>query len=167
VKPDSYKARHVDFADYTTCSFNPHLFSEAARAGAGCGPSTLALLTGEPPKLIAAENHWQPHTSARFMRNFLRARGYGVLEITRDNILSSRTKIYSFHVVLLAQLFRNGEGTWSVLHNGVLYHNCEGYTMDSLSLLNKPIVCAFLVVHPRWRRFDLEKNSKAGARHVR
>jgi hypothetical protein len=104
------------------------------------------------PKLIAAENQFRPHTSARFMTQFLRARGYRVLELTRCNLSTARTKIGLNHLVLLAALFRQNEGTWSALHNGVLYHNCEGYTLDSLSFLNKPLVSAFLVVHPNWRR---------------
>lgn len=156
----------MDLGVYTTCSFNPHLFSEALRAGAGCGPSALALLTGELPRVIAAENRSQPHTSARFVANFLRARGYGVLELTRANLVMSPIKIRPSHVLLLAQLFRfqhiegEYEGTWSVLHQNVCYHNGDHYTIDSLSLVNKPIVSALLVVHPRWRRFSPEQSPK-------
>jgi len=65
--------------------------------------------------------------------------------------VSSRTKIGPNHIVLLAQVFRRLEGTWNVLHNGICYHNNDLYTLDNLSLLNKPIEAAFLVVHPRWR----------------
>lgn len=161
MKEGSYKARRVDFAPFATCSFNPYLFSEAVRSGVGCGPSTLALLTGELPRTIAAENHNRPHTSARFMVKFLRARGYSVFELTRWHIVSSRTKIGPNHIVLLAQVFRRLEGTWNVLHNGICYHNNDMYTLDNLSLLNKPIETAFLVVHPRWRRSSVEKQSKA------
>jgi hypothetical protein len=143
MKEGSYQARRVDFAPFDTCSFNPYLFSEAVRAGVGCGPSTLALLTGELPRSIAAENHNRPHTSASFMVKFLRARGYSVFELTRWHSVSSRTKIGPNHLVLLAQVFRRLEGTWSVLHNNFFTRQFLASRMVDLDLtLDAPTLTA-------------------------
>jgi hypothetical protein len=46
------------------------------------------------------------------------------------------------HVMLISQWFRRGEGTWG---------NFEPYILSSLAFLNKPIMSAYLVIHPKWR----------------
>ncbi len=151
MKAGSYKARRVHFADYAAAFFNPFLFSADWRARQGCGASALALLTGVLPERIARENG-DPHYSDRFMLRFLRNRGFMATELTLCRISASTSSIGRNHVVLLSQLFRPCEATWGVIFNATTYfHNFEWYDVGALSLLNKPVMSAYLVVHPTWR----------------
>ena len=93
------------------------------------------------------------------MVRFLRARGFSVLQLTWCNLSASEGKINHSHVVLLSQLFTQNEATWLVMHNELCYHNFDIYTPSTLSLLNKPVLSAYLVVHPKWRE-DIERQGK-------
>ena len=42
-----------------------------------------------------------------------------------------------------------------MIFNWTYYHNFQSYALDALSFLNKPILSAYLVVHPKWRRHEL------------
>jgi hypothetical protein len=53
--------------------------------------------------------------------------------------------------VLISQLFRRYEATWGVIHGNAFYHNFQIFELSALAFLNKPILSAYLVVHPRWR----------------
>ena len=147
----TYKGRRVDFGNYTTSRFNPFIFTDPDETDVGCGPSALALLTGIKPTVIAAQKRTGQHTSDRFMVRFLRARGFRVLKLTKCNLSASRLKLGFRHVILLSQLFREGEATWGLLVAGTYIHNFEVYSMGSLSLLTKPVVSAYVVIHDRWR----------------
>lgn len=147
----TYKGRRVDFGNYATSRFNPFIFTDPDESLVGCGPSALGLITGIKPTVIAGQKRTGKHTSDRFMVQFLRARGFRVLKLTHCNLSASPLKLGFRHVVLLSQLFRKGEATWGVFAAGIYLHNFEVYNMQSLSLLSKPVVSAFLVIHDRWR----------------
>ena len=147
----SYTARRVNFADYAAAFFNPFLFTADWRARLGCGASALSLLTGVLPEKVARENG-DPHYSDAFMISFLRRRHYLVKELTLCRMSDGVGSIGRSHVILLSQLIRRNEATWGVIFNATYYHNFEWYTLDTLSLLNKPVVSAYLVLHPKWRR---------------
>ena len=148
MEKGSYTGRRVDFGKYATSCFTPHLFGREWRRG--CGACALALLTGETPEVIARKNN-SPHYSDEFMLRFLRARGFSVLPLTWCNLSASKLRINNEHVLLLCQLFTKNEATWLVMHNELCYHNFEVYTPTILSLLNKPVLSAYLVIHPKWR----------------
>jgi hypothetical protein len=63
--------------------------------------------------------------------------------------------------VLISQLFRPNEGTWGVIFNWTYYHNFPSYALDALSFLNKPILSAYLVAHPKWQRYQLVKEGSS------
>ena len=44
-----------------------------------------------------------------------------------------------------------------MIFNETYYHNFQSYALEVLSFLNKPILSAYLVVHPKWRRYGLVK----------
>ncbi len=64
---------------------------------------------------------------------------------------NAKTPIGSDHVLLISQLFRREEGTWGVVFGDFYYHNFSAYDLSTLSFLNKPILSAYLVAHPKWR----------------
>lgn len=140
----------MDFAPFAASFFAPHLFSGSVRSQLGCGASALALITGVPPEIISSRNGGA-HYSDRFMTRFLRARNFRTLRLTPRMVTGARTKIGADHVLLVSQLFRPGEGTWGVVYADFYYHNFDAYALSSLAFLNKPIMSAYLLIHPNWR----------------
>jgi hypothetical protein len=150
VEKGSYKGRRVDFSKFAASCFNPFLFAGSARSRLGCGASALALLTGTAPETITAKKRGT-HYSDDFMMRFLRGRGFRVLLLTLCNLSSATADIGASHVLLVSQLFRKNEGTWGVIFNGLYYHNFESYLLGTLCFINKPILSAYLVAHPKWQ----------------
>lgn len=94
------------------------------------------------------------------MTRFLHARNFRTLRLTPRIVNAARTKIGSGHVLLVSQWFRPGEGTWGVVYQDFYYHNFEAYVLSSLAFLNKPIMSAYLVIHPKWRiRYAIKKST--------
>lgn len=151
IEAGFYSRRPANLADFVTTFFAPCLFHDERRAGVGCGATALALLTGVTPAIIAMENR-SKHYRDKFMTRFLRRQHYRVLKLTMCTISTAKTEINNGHVVLLSQLFRKNEATWGVIHNGLYFHNFVIYSLDSLSMLNKPVLSAYVVVHERWTR---------------
>ena len=148
MEKGSYIGRRVDFAKYATSCFTPHLFARTTRMG--CGACALALLTGVPPEVIVRKNN-SPHYSDEFVVRFLRKREFSVLPLTLCNVSTSKSPIANFHVLLLSQLITRNEATWLVLHNELCYHGFDVYNATILSFVNKPVLTAYLLVHPKWR----------------
>lgn len=146
----SNRERRADFNAYAASFFAPHLFCGPARSALGCGASALALITGVAPEIISSENGGA-HYSDRFMIWFLRARNFQTLRLTPNIVTGARVKIGPHHVLLMSQLFRRDEGTWGVIFADFYYHNFESYVLSSLAFLNKPILSAYVVFHPKWR----------------
>ncbi len=147
----TYTGRRVSFNKFAVSSFNPHVFAGEGRARLGCGFSALALLTGIPPEVIAAKRR-SNHCSDAFMLRYLRAKGFRTLQLTQCNLSCARDPIRVDHVVLLSQLFRRNEGTWIVQFDNWAFHNFQLYSLDVFSFLNKPLLSAYVVCHPRWRQ---------------
>lgn len=143
--------RRVDFKQFAASCFTPFLYHPPVRQLLGCGATALALLTGIPPQQIGIKKRGA-HYSDAFMLRFLRRNGFRTMELTFANRAKAKSKIDDSHVLLLSQWFRHNEGTWVVLHNGTCYHNFDMYTLESLSFVNKPLLSAYVVVHPRWQR---------------
>ncbi len=140
----------MDFTPFAASFFAPHLFSGSVRSQLGCGASAIALITGVPPEVVSSQNG-AAHYSDRFMTQFLRARHFRTLRLTPRIVIAARNKIGSDHVLLISQWFRPGEGTWGVVFEDSYYHNFEAYALSSLAFINKPIMSAYLVIHPKWR----------------
>ena len=54
------------------------------------------------------------------------------------------------HVLLISQLFRREEGTWGIVFGDFYFHNFGIYSLSTLSLLKKPLLSAYMVIHPKW-----------------
>lgn len=143
-----YTGRRLDFSRYAVSCFNPHLFQ--FRVGLGCGAAALALLSGVAPDHITVRNG-SKHYSDRFMCRFLREHGFEFLTLTQCRVSSALVQIGKGHVVLVSQLVLRNEGTWGVLHNEYFFHNFSIYGVEATSFVNKPLLSAYLVTHPRWR----------------
>jgi len=140
----------VDFYSYAASFFNPFFFVGPLRNRMGCGASALALLTGTAPEVIKLK-HKSSHFSDDFMVRFLRRKGFRTLALTQCNLSLAGGQIGAAHVLLIAQLFRRNEGTWSVMFDGNCFHNFDVYQLEHSSFLTKPILSAHLVVHPSWQ----------------
>lgn len=149
--PGRNPGRRVDFSKYAASCFTPFLYNSPVRRLLGCGATALALLSGIPPEQIAAKKRGA-HYSDRFMVRFLRGHCFRTLELSVGNRAAAKSQLGDSHCLLLSQWYRGDEGTWLVLHNGTCYHNFDMYSLDSLSFLRKPLLSAYLVMHPRWRR---------------
>ena len=89
------------------------------------------------------------------MVRFLRDHGFEVQRLTQCNIANGLSKIEKQHVILLSQLFRKREATWGIIFSGLYFHNFQVYFLETLTLIRKPIVTAYLVGHPTWRNCSL------------
>lgn len=144
------RGRRADFGPFAASVFAPHLFCGSVRSQLGCGASALALLTGVPPEIISSQNG-RAHYSDAFMVRFLKTRKFRTLQLTPRLISGAASKISMDHVLLISQLFRHDEGTWRVVFGDFYFHNFEPYSLSNLAFLNKPILSAYLVIHPKWR----------------
>jgi len=151
MEKGTYKGHRVDFKKYAVSRFTPHLFCGSHNSLAGCGACALSLLTGTPPGTIAKKNGNLNHYADDFMVRLLRQQQFKVLELTQCNLSAARNYIGSEHVVLLSQLFKRNEATWGVIFQGLYYHNFYVYGLSELSLLNKPVLSAYVILHPKWR----------------
>ncbi len=95
------------------------------------------------------------------MTRFMRSRNFRMFRLTPRSVILAKTKIGPGHVLLVSQWFRPDEGTWGVVYGDFYYHNFEAYLLSSLAFLNKPIMSAYLVIHPKWRIDETTKKSKA------
>lgn len=121
------------------------------------------MITGVPPERVAAA-HVGNHYADSFMVRFLKRRGYRVLRLTPLSIAGAHSKIGAEHVVLISQKFRRHEATWGVIFGATYYHNFDSYGLSGLAFLNKPILSAYLVVHPTWRIAEKPKPRAAAVK---
>jgi hypothetical protein len=149
-KVAKYTGRRADFLPFAASVFSPHIYTGRERALVGCGAGALSLITGVPPEKIAGK-HRGRHYSDRFMTWFLRQRSFRLLRLTPLRITSAQNKVGSEHVILVSQLLRDYEATWGVIFDDIYYHNFTAYNLSALGCLNKPILSAYLVIHPSWR----------------
>jgi len=156
------QGRRADFEPFAASFFAPHLYTGIDRARVGCGAGALALITGIPPESVDAE-HVGNHYADSFMVRFLKRRGYRVLNLSPLSIVGAHSRISADHVVLISQLFRRYEATWGVIFGSTYYHNFDSYSLSGLAFLNKPILSAYLVIHPTWRIAEGPKPTTASS----
>ena len=150
MEKGTYTGRRVDFSKYSVAFFNPYLFAAANRATCGCGAVALSTLTGILPERIAARNG-KAHYGDQFMRRILRELGFTIVPLSLCRVSIAKTRLKNNHVLLLSQLFRRNEATWGIVFNSMYYHNFQVYSLEVLSLLNKPVLTAYVLWHPKWR----------------
>jgi hypothetical protein len=126
----------------------------------GCGANALALLTGVHPLRVVKENKNRAHYSDGFMVRFLREHGIRAFKVTKCN-LTGRTKntdkflygcIGANNLILTCQLLQKNEASWFVYWNGVRYHNFDVDRVSFSSLLNFPLINAYVLYNSRWAK---------------
>jgi hypothetical protein len=121
-----------------------------------CGTPILAILTGLSFKYIERQKFGK-HWTDRSIVKFLRARNFEIVELTRNNVTNvywETFPINEHHVILLNIEMDAREASWFLLHDDVLYHNLYKMPFNSYFFLNKPIQSAFILNHPKWKKFE-------------
>ena len=85
------------------------------------------------------------------MRRFLKEHGFTIVPLTLCKVSMAKVRLGKWHVLLMSQLFKRNEATWGLIFNSMYYHNFEIYHLEALSFLNKPILTAYLLWHPKWQ----------------
>jgi len=150
------KGKYKKRADYTHLRaflFNPALYCPTMYGEAGCGATALSLLTGDHPFNIRDLNKSEKHYPDRFMLKYLTDRFYTVVPITQRGVTSCASDCYpvtSNHIILASQLMVKREASWVVYHRNLGYHNFTVGSVQNLDFINKPILTAYIIHHPRF-----------------
>lgn len=151
-----YKKRPFDWASFEADLFVPHLFYNEC---GGCGANALALLTGIPPKFIHNTNYQNPnHWKDSFMIKFLKHKGFKIHHVTKCDVSNTVSTLYASdsiterHIFLFSQLMNKNSASWAVAHNNLWYHNFQTCSFIATSLLNRPTLTTYLIIHPSWKR---------------
>ncbi len=146
--PGRYRRQSIDISQYKVNEFIP-----AADTGwGGCGATAISLLTGIRVNRLE-RGHTGIHFSDQWMVTQLRKRGYTTVPLRWKEFNSDHLIYYPItpnHVLLVSQLMFKREASWLVYYNGDAYHNFQKLTMHPYDLLNKPILTAYIVWHPKW-----------------
>lgn len=149
-----YTNKRVDWDSFETDKFVPHLFTGGQYS---CGSATLALLTGICNDAFNDRKHW----SDKYMVNFLRDRGFRIQKLTMCNLTAVRGELNSGincrHVIMASQLVGPNIASWSIMHNRLWYHNFDVCAFRGFSVINNPILTAYLLWHPTWMATAGEK----------
>lgn len=152
--------RAIDWDSFEAVRFNPFFFNAA---GGGCGGNALGLLTGIDPLDLPHRDDWTPG----YMCRKLREHGFRVHELSIKNLTAHRPSIYmpetvtASHVVLARIKICKPEATWVVLYDGRMHHNFEVTPIRSYSMLNTPLMNAYIVHHHSWNsRAALKRRRK-------
>ena len=142
-------AKKINFEAFKVTKFTPHIYGKGIYQMCGCGASTLALITGENPLVIAKKRDW----TSRFMCSYLRQRNFKVAKLTERNVTNFKEVSYPIrrnHVILATIKYIKGEASWVIIYNDMLYHNFEIIPFESYELINHPLMTAFLLYHKDW-----------------
>jgi hypothetical protein len=121
--------------------------------GQGCGAGALSIITGHSPFHIHYNICKRNHFSDVKMVRYLRQEGYTVIPVTQCAVtrLGGMNHIKPDHVLLVSQLMMKNEGSWIVVNNGKLAHNFDIVPLSPLEFINRPILSAYIVFHPKWK----------------
>ena len=144
-----YIKNSTNFQKYTSKKFSPHLFNKSAYKLAGCGANALSLITGENPFDISEKNKHKDHYSDEFMIKHLRKNKFKVFTLNKCNLTNRETNVTYHvrenHIILMSQLFLKKEASWLVSWNDLVFHNFEIAPLDPFSLINCPIISAYVL----------------------
>ena len=144
----------IPFDSYAAPNFS--IPRSSTRGIKNCWAHALFNLTGKRHK----KDFYSITLTNDQMIAFLRRNGITVRALSICNTLSDvigevANNLRNHHVILAKQLmFSDGrytEASWIVLHNGKMYHNDEVLTPHPLEFLNRPIIKAWLLCHPKWK----------------
>jgi len=151
------QGRGPKLGSLTTPCFAPYLFKPKFISLYGCGAIALSVLTGVSPLKIVNPNRKKEHWTDRFMLDFLRKRDFLTVKISPIDLLGPELEnhVTEEHVVLLSHWVKKDIATWAILYRMMYFHNFEMYDLNALEFINRPVLTAYAVFHPRW--IPLEK----------
>ena len=132
--------------------FPVFLFDSFENALMGCGANTLATILGKPPALFRKKDSHYPDS---FMLKHLRKNGIKCVEITRSNLTNNKKPALNLderNVILSSHLMSRGEASWLINFGGNAIHNHEITKCNYWQLINFPIVSAYCLTHPDWKK---------------
>jgi hypothetical protein len=146
MKRGRYCERYKDFDEYRSPFFKP----ADVRPSNSCGWDTFLLITGKYPI-----GKFGQLTTDKKMVMALEKEGVTVIPLSICSVTNRydlRNLVSEEHVVLISQMFRKNEGSWCVLHNGEIYHNCTKETdfFHMLEFINRPILTAYILWKKDW-----------------
>ncbi len=120
-----------------------------------CGSAALSLITGISVKTVE-KSCPEPLTGwyTTNMIKYLRKKGYKVIEMSKNRILSSDyylPRLHKAHCILINAHTDMQENSAYVLHAGEIWHNfIKIENPGPLFFLNIPTQDVLLVWHPKW-----------------
>ncbi len=120
-----------------------------------CGSAALSLITGISVKTI--EKSCQDPNIGWYTTNmikYLRSKGYTVIEMSKNRILSSdyhQSRLHNAHCILINAHTDIEENSAYVSHAGDVWHNfIKIEDPGPLFFLNLPTQDVLLIWHPKW-----------------
>jgi len=152
----TYSRRTVDLTKWEIKKFVPFLFDSSLYGSIGCGYSVISTLTGESPFSLKKKNKNSEHCSDEFVIKRIKLKGFKVLPITKCLVSNTKSdyiydKIKDYHCLLMSQLYKKAEASWTISVFGKIYHNYMAYDLKPLEFVNRPIVSAFLISRKDWK----------------
>ncbi len=121
-----------------------------------CGTAILSLLTDISPKSVEKHcpNPKKGWYTSRIIK-FLEEKGYTVVEISKNNVLSNcqyNPSLNRDHCLLINARVDDEENSLYLLHKDQVWHHFDVQAnSDPLFFFNKPTQDVLLVYHPKWR----------------
>ena len=115
-----------------------------------CGLDAYRTLTWKDPPRYTSRLSTDRQMVSALRKDGIKVIPLTVCRVTNREILSNL--ILETHVVLISQMFKKNEGSWCVLYDGRIYHNCSDET-DSfrmLEFINRPILSAYILWRKKW-----------------
>jgi len=151
-----YTKKPINFQKLLLKKFTPCLYNVTEYSRAGCGANAISVLTGEYPYKVVEENKHRNNYSDTFILKKLKKHGISAKKLTKCDLTNkSLDSDNSFavsdnHLLLVCQLMRKNEATWSVYWNGLCFHNFELTRADFWTLMNFPIISAYCLHSAKW-----------------
>ena len=166
----------MQWAKYQTTKFKPKLKDILYSSKGTCGVSALAYLTGLTQRTIDKSTPKKGWWSDKNMIQFLRKRGFDVIEVTPERNYQNResfsfTNFYKnsinhLNVILASQHTSRSEGTWSVIHDNRYYHGLEVEVFTGYELMANPIWTSYVVFHPSWKTKEKELQTSLASNNI-
>jgi len=143
--------------NYIVTKFPMYLFDRSIYETVGCGANALALITGNSPWSIRKTNDWKDHYSDEFMLKYLRQHKIKCIKLTKCNLTNKKddssitNAITDKHVILMSQLVKKAEATWSISIQGLNWHNFSASTMCAFDMISHPLSSAYVLYSPKWK----------------
>ena len=144
--------RKINWETFKVKKFPIHIFDVIENSLMGCGANALATILGKSPETLKTKNNHYPDS---FMLKHLKKNGIKCVEITKSNLTNNKKATANLddrNVILSSHLMAKGDASWLVSFGGNIIHNHEITKCNYWQLLNFPIISAYCLIHPDWKK---------------